>query len=48
MLEKWDDGTLEFKPTCGRAVYNMQMKYMDDYISVLRIRAELEGINLNN
>ena len=33
MLEKWDNGTLEFEPTCPRSTYNLQIKAMIDYIN---------------
>lgn len=46
MLEKWDNGTLEFEPTCPRSTYNMQTKAMTDYIAVLEARAVMEGIVL--
>lgn len=46
MLEKWDNGTLKFTPTCPRSTYNMQIKAMADYISVLEARAVMEGIKL--
>ena len=46
MLTKWDDGTLNFEPTCPRNIYNTQIKAMVDYIEVLKSRAIMEGINL--
>lgn len=46
MLEKWDNGTLSFKPTCPRSTYNMQIKAMTEYIAVLEARAVMEGIDL--
>lgn len=46
MLDKWDRGELEFKPTCPRSTYNMQIKAMTDYIAVLEARAVIEGITL--
>ena len=46
MLEKWDNGTLEFEPTCPRSTYNLQIKAMTDYIAVLEARAVMEGIVL--
>ena len=46
MLEKWDNGTLEFEPTCPRSTYNLQIKAMTDYIAVLEARAVMENINL--
>ena len=46
MLDKWDRGELNFKPTCPRSTYNMQIKAMADYIAVLEARAVMEGITL--
>ena len=47
MLEKWDNGELNFEPTCPRSTYNMQIKTMTDYIAVLEARAVMEGIVLD-
>ena len=47
MLEKWDNGTLEFEPTCPRSTYNLQIKAMTDYIAVLEARAVMEGVELD-
>lgn len=46
MLSKWDSGCLNFKPTCPRIVYDRQIKAMKDYISVLKVRAAIEGVDL--
>ena len=46
MLDRWDDGNLNFTPTCPRSTYNMQIMAMADYIAVLAARAVMEGINL--
>lgn len=46
MLTKWDDGILDFEPTCPRSTYNIQIKAMADYIAVLEARAVMEDINL--
>lgn len=46
MLTKWDEGTLNFEPTCPRSTYNMQIKAMTDYIAVLEARAVMEDIVL--
>lgn len=46
MVEKWDSGKLDFKPTCPRHIYEKQLKAMVSYISVLVTRAEIEGIEL--
>ena len=32
MINKWDRDELNFKPTCPRSTYNMQIKAMTDYI----------------
>ncbi len=46
MLEKWDNGELNFTPTCPRSTYNMQVRAMTDYIAVLEARAVMEGVEL--
>lgn len=46
MLDKWDKGKLNFKPTCPRSTYNMQIKAMTEYIAVLEARAVMEKIIL--
>lgn len=46
MLEKWDKVELNFKPTCPRSTYNMQIKAMTDYIAVLEARAVMEDVDL--
>lgn len=47
MLQKWDDGELNFTPTCPRSTYNMQIRAMTDYIAVLEARAVMEGVKLS-
>jgi hypothetical protein len=46
MLMKWDNGTLDFKPTCPREIYNKQIAAMNAYLNVLAERARLEGVEL--
>ena len=46
MLIKWDEGTLNFEPTCPRSTYDMQIKAMTDYIAILEARAAIEDIDL--
>ena len=46
MLEKWDKDELDFEPTCPYSTYEMQIKAMRDYISVLETRAVMENIDL--
>ena len=46
MLEKWDNGELNFEPTCPRSTYDMQVRAMADYIAVLEARAVMESVDL--
>lgn len=46
MVDKWDKGELNFKPTCPRITYDIQLKYMKNYINILEARADIENINL--
>ena len=46
MLDKWDNGELDFEPTCPRDIYDKQIEGMEMYLDVLADRAELEGIEL--
>ena len=48
MLEKWDNGTIGFEPTCPRSTYNLQIKAMTDYIAVLEARAVTENVDLED
>ena len=48
MLDKWDKGELDFTPTCPREIYNDQMEYMMNYMTVLANRAELEHVDLTD
>ena len=47
LLDNWDNGELNFTPSCPRGIYNDQMEYMTNYMTVLANRAYLEGINLD-
>ena len=46
MLEKWDKNELNFKPTCPRSLYDLQVRSMKDNIAVLEARAAIEKIDL--
>ena len=46
MTDNWDNGILNFTPTCPRAIYNFQLRAMKEYLDILEIRAKIEGINL--
>ncbi len=44
MVDHWD--TLNFKPTCDRKLYRIQLDAMQAYLQVLKRRAKIEGIRL--
>lgn len=48
MLKKWDNGELNFTPTCSKSIFQSQLSAMKNYINVLELRAKLENINLIN
>ena len=48
MLDKWDRGELDFTPTCSREIYNDQMEYMVNYMTVLADRAVMENVDLES
>ena len=47
MLRKYDDGTLEFTPTCPIYMLREQYVIMDMYRKILNERAEIENIDLS-
>ena len=47
MTVKYEAGTLNFTPSCSLELLKEQEKYMGNYIRTLRIRAEIENIDLN-
>lgn len=46
MIKKWDNGTIDFKPTCPRSTYDLQLKAMKEYIDILEARAVMENVVL--
>ena len=46
MLERWDNGILDFIPACPRSTYDLQIAAMKDYIAILEARAIMEGIEI--
>lgn len=46
MLIKYEAGTLNFTPTCPIEKLEDQLYYMNEYLRALRIRAEIENIDL--
>lgn len=48
MLEKHKAGTLPFTLTCPRELLETQLEFMAGYLGVLCVRAELEGVILED
>jgi hypothetical protein len=46
MCDKWDAGKLNFKPTCPREIYDLQLDAMKRYMDILVIRAKIENVEL--
>lgn len=46
MTVKYEAGTLDFTPDCPLELLKEQKSYMGNYIRCLKIRAEIEGIKL--
>ena len=46
MLEKYEAGKLDFKPTCPIYVLEKQRRWMGGYLEILEFRAMQEGIDL--
>ena len=46
MTVKYEAGTLDFEPDCSLDLLKEQKMYMGNYIRCLKIRAEIEGIQL--
>lgn len=46
MIVNWDNNELSFTPTCPRATYDLQLMAIKNYLSILEIRAKIEGIEL--
>ena len=46
MTVKYEAGTLNFTPSCSLELLKEQKKHMGNYLRCLKIRAEIEGIEL--
>ena len=46
MVVKYEAKTLNFTPTCSLDVLKQQKAYMGNYLYMLEVRAEAEGIEL--
>ena len=47
MLIKWENNTLDFEPKCSKETLENQIIFMQGYLDILRLRAELEEIDLH-
>lgn len=46
MIDKYNDGTLAFTPSCNIDILDAQYELMTAYLCVLKERAIIEGIEL--
>lgn len=46
MIYAWDNGELDFKPTCPRSLYDEQIKAMELYFKALAQRADIEKVEV--
>lgn len=46
MTIKYEAGTLNFEPSCSLELLKEQKSYMGNYLRILEVRAEIEGIDL--
>ena len=46
MLIKWKNNMLDFEPKCSKETLENQLIFMQGYLDILRLRAEIEGIDL--
>ena len=47
LLTKYDAGVLDFTPKCNVDILGQQLEYMDGYLYILEVRAEIEGVDLS-
>ena len=45
MLIKWENNMLDFEPKCSKETLKNQLIFMQGYLDILRLRAEIEGID---
>lgn len=46
MLIKWENNMLDFEPKCSKETLENQVIFMQGYMGILRLRAEIEGMEL--
>lgn len=44
MVKNWN--SLSFTPTCPKETYELQLRFMKDYLNILVIRAKMENIDI--
>lgn len=47
LLTKYDAGVLDFTPKFNADILGQQLEYMDNYLYILEVRAEIEGVDLS-
>ena len=46
MLNKWNNGTLNFTQKCPKWLLKDELETMENYLSILKVRAMIEEIDL--
>ena len=46
ILDKYEEGTLDFEPNCSISLLMIQREIMEDYLNVLQDRAIVENIEI--
>ena len=46
ILDKYEEGTLDFEPSCSTSLLMIQRDIMEDYLNVLQDRAITENISV--
>lgn len=46
MVVKMEAGTLEFEPSCTLKCFKKQLSFMGNYLYMLELRAQIEGVEL--
>lgn len=46
MVVKMEAGTLEFEPSCTLKCFKQQLSFMGNYLYMLELRAQIEGVEL--
>ena len=46
MIIKWENNKLDFEPKCSKETLENQVIFMQGYMGILRLRAEIEEIEL--